>query len=129
MYVKTALKYPEVPALNKKLLNVPFRVFCYMEDIKCTHSHYHTHIYRSTYSIFLCDTHSTTMKKSAPKGPARYNHPRVLTLLSLVCARRVYSCRRLCGIASGTLHPFNTLCVLYLSFSCLGCPSLSFRVD
>lgn len=116
---------PRGTCSEQKLLNVPFRVFCCVKDIKSTHTQTHTHaytythlyIYRSTYSIFLCDTHSTTLKKSAPKGPARHNHPRVLTLLPVVRAPRLFLSPSSGEIARGT-HPLNTLCAaLYLSFS------------
>lgn len=77
-------------------------------------------LYRSTYSIFLCDTHSTTLEKSAPKGPTRHNHPRVLTLL---CPCRRYSCVYVpvAGLWRNSLgntsiqHPLRIIFVLLLS--------------
>jgi hypothetical protein len=99
-----------------------------------THTHIYIYIYiyiyRSTYSIFLCDTHSTTMKKSAPKGPARYNHPRVLTLLSLMRTTRIFLSQALRNSLRNTTsiqHPLRIIFILLLLR--LSIPLLSGRLS
>lgn len=125
IYVKSSFKVPRgIPALRTKTaecsLQSFFFVFCRGHK-KYTHTCVITYIYieRSTYSIFLCDTHSTTLKKSAPKGPTRHNHPRVLTLLC-PCHRDPCVYIPVAGLWRNSLgntsiqHPLRIIFVLFL---------------
>lgn len=81
--------------------------------IKRTHTHTNVYIHKRI-QYFSATLTAWLLKKSAPKGPARHNHPQGLTLLPLV---RTYIPFRRLYRNSPRVHIHSTLFAYYI------CPS------